>query len=275
MGTDLALLFARYTHGLSGNQDFATTPTMGQGGNAMKTVFAVDDDGLVRDTLERSVDGLSHDLRTPLTALKIALDGLRASCADGNTWTASKLIDISKRNIDRVIRIVEDELELLRNTLTPDPVSQRLVRLQEIIRSAARVANRGTERERMVAGSTRDVYVFTDPDRLQAVMEHILTRGGAEVLIEVLEEAPEIAISFTLTQTGHTDSGKREPAHHETISAEVDRVSGIEYHACRRIIRSLGGDVHVSLEKIVLRLPAAPEVADAIGVPWRTQPEPV
>lgn len=248
---------------------------MGQGGNAMKTVFAVDDDGLVRDILERSVDGLSHDLRTPLTAVKIALDGLRASCADGNAWTASKLIDISKRNIDRVIRIVEDELELLRNTLTPDSVPQRLVRLEEVIRSAARVANRGTERERIAGGSTRDVYVFTDPDRLQAAMEHIFTRGVAEVFVEVLDEAPEIAIRFTLTQTGHADSGRREPGHPESSSAEVDRVADIEYHACRRIIRSLGGHVHVSLETIVLRLPASPEVADPIGVPWQTLPEPV
>jgi signal transduction histidine kinase len=61
--------------------------------------------------------GLSHELRTPLTAIKIALDGLRASAAEANAEATSKLVDIGRRNIDRVVRIVEDELERLRAAL--------------------------------------------------------------------------------------------------------------------------------------------------------------
>jgi signal transduction histidine kinase len=113
--------------------------------NSLKTVFVVDDDGLLKDLMTQALEnrpgdlrrgipvhdrrklgslaGLSHDLRTPLTAIKIALDGLRNGDVERDAETAAKLVEIGRRNIDRVIRIVENELEMLRVTLddTDDP----------------------------------------------------------------------------------------------------------------------------------------------------------
>lgn len=59
---------------------------------------------------------LSHDIRTPLTALSLALDGLSNDA--GTVESANvRLLSISRRNIDRLISLVEDELCVLKDKL--------------------------------------------------------------------------------------------------------------------------------------------------------------
>jgi CheY-like chemotaxis protein len=59
------------------------------------------------------LEQLSHDIRTPLTSLKLALDGL---CAEMNKLPEmeARLLTISRRNVDRLIALVDDKLEAIK-----------------------------------------------------------------------------------------------------------------------------------------------------------------
>lgn len=60
---------------------------------------------------------LSHQLRTPLTATKLALEGLFADL-DGSLDDAQRrLADISCRNIDRLVALIERQLETLQDRI--------------------------------------------------------------------------------------------------------------------------------------------------------------
>lgn len=56
---------------------------------------------------------LAHELRTPLTAIKIALDSLFVRRGDSLAPEERKMADIGRRNVDRIIKTVEDRLETL------------------------------------------------------------------------------------------------------------------------------------------------------------------
>jgi CheY-like chemotaxis protein len=58
---------------------------------------------------------LSHEIRTPLTAIRLALEGLSAAGAAESSQ--AKLLSISRRNLDRIISIVEGKLGVLHNRL--------------------------------------------------------------------------------------------------------------------------------------------------------------
>lgn len=56
---------------------------------------------------------LSHQLRTPLTATKLALEGLFAQMDGAMDASQRRLADISRRNVDRLVALVERQLETL------------------------------------------------------------------------------------------------------------------------------------------------------------------
>ncbi|MBI4719956.1 MAG: response regulator [Chitinivibrionia bacterium] len=68
------------------------------------------------DLRTRFLTKLSHEIRTPLTALSLAIDGLSNKTNRAGA-SEDKLLTISRRNVDRLISLVEDELGTLRKQL--------------------------------------------------------------------------------------------------------------------------------------------------------------
>lgn len=58
------------------------------------------------------VANVSHELRTPLTAIKGYTDTLREDAARGDFASAPKFLDTVSRNVDRLMRLIDDLLDL-------------------------------------------------------------------------------------------------------------------------------------------------------------------
>jgi len=160
--------------------------------------------------------GLSHELRTPLTAIKFALDGLFSDGVTVPIPSSRKLLDIGQRNIDRIIRVVENQLDLLQVTLGELAISRRLACLDEIIDNAASQAytSRLSARSARHLGRGARRYLFTDPERLQSVIEYTLNRGASDpnrgigLSISKSDHADEIAIDFSNIRTDNGSNGR-------------------------------------------------------------------
>lgn len=63
---------------------------------------------------------LSHQLRTPLTATKLALEGLFSQIEGSLDSSQRQLASISCRNIDRLVALIERQLETLQNRIRED-----------------------------------------------------------------------------------------------------------------------------------------------------------
>jgi len=144
---------------------------------------------LYRDvTLEAEADRLksefvsvvSHELRTPMTSVKASLGLLLGGAAGALEPTARELLEIALRNADRLIRLVNDLLDLSRIRagrldLTPEPVA-----LADPVRAAletlrATAAEQGVRLE--TTPSPEPLDVMGVPDRLEQLVVNLVSNA--------------------------------------------------------------------------------------------------
>ena len=123
---------------------------------------------------------VSHELRTPLTSVKTSINLLTKGAAGTVSDKAQGLLEIALRNLDRLIRLVDDLLDLSRIE------SGRVVTKLEPVsldHSAAQAVDAvmGFADERSVRIELRDseagTRVLADPDRLQQVIVNLLSNA--------------------------------------------------------------------------------------------------
>ncbi|UCF18744.1 MAG: GAF domain-containing protein [Gemmatimonadota bacterium] len=158
------------------------------------------------------VSVVSHELRTPLTSIKTSLNLLARGAAGAISDGMVDLLDIALRNLDRLIRLVDDLLDLSRIESGRLVMKLASISLREAARRAMDAVDAfATEREvRLeIADSDRDMLVTADADRLQQVIVNLISnavkyspvggrvglrwwREGAEALMAVSDEGPGI-----------------------------------------------------------------------------------
>ncbi len=123
---------------------------------------------------------VSHELRTPLTSVKTSLSLLVKGAAGKVTQQMSELCDIALRNLDRLIRLVDDLLDLSKIQsgrasieLVPVSVKEAAGRAVDAVRGFAQEREVKLECE----GSDDDTFVMADADRLEQVIINLLSNA--------------------------------------------------------------------------------------------------
>src|ERR1700679_2485803 len=131
------------------------------------------------DTLkDEFISTVSHELRTPLTSIRGAL-GLLSSGILGNVNDkASNLLRIALSNSDRLVRLINDILDLERIQSGREPLAFRSVSLAQIVRQAidgmAPVADAAGVQ---LIHDTTQVEIAADPDRMLQVLTNLLSNA--------------------------------------------------------------------------------------------------
>jgi PAS domain S-box-containing protein len=124
------------------------------------------------------ISTVSHELRTPLTSIRGAL-GLLSSGILGNVNDkAANLLRIALTNSDRLVRLINDILDLERFQSGREPLTFRPVQLAEVARQAidgmAPVADAAGVQ--LIHDKTQ-VEIAADPDRLLQVLTNLLSNA--------------------------------------------------------------------------------------------------
>ncbi|MDH3215719.1 MAG: hybrid sensor histidine kinase/response regulator [Candidatus Krumholzibacteria bacterium] len=213
---------------------------------------------------------LSHELRTPLTAIKIALDGLGAEPSAIAPRVYGQLIAISRRNVDRIIDVVEGQLELLQIAAGGVSMARRLAGVVEIIENAARACNGGRSQSIAIQsiGAGEGLFLFTDPERLQLVIKHIIDSAPGDVTIEThVDTAGESRVVLDFANTDIFGGSAAEAylglCGGNDHSPEAHSGHDLVYRACRRLVEALGGRITFlqdgGIERVRLQLPVFPD----------------
>jgi hypothetical protein len=185
--------------------------------------------------------------------MRLALDGLFTELRDVMNPSQRNLANISRRSIERIVALVENQLDLLQMMSGERSVCRRLVDLDSLLRT---LPTRGFEDaadapEDLVTiltrggeGAAGPLYAFTDPDHLAAAIDCILGAGPLTSRRTIrldyddsLERCViEVRVEF-LTESDGTGVG-------ESASAS-DMVPALdfEYRAYQTLLRRIGGDV--------------------------------
>ena len=115
------------------------------------------------DTQRAFVSDAAHELRSPLTALKLQLQLLRRAPDDA---ARSQAVDALAAGIDRVVRLVEQLLALARNEPGAPPQPREPVDLAEVVRQAVADTVPFALSRRMEVELYADEPVMVDGDRV-------------------------------------------------------------------------------------------------------------
>jgi PAS domain S-box-containing protein len=145
--------------------------------------------GIMRDISERLeidrmksgfVSTVSHELRTPLTSIGGSLGLLVGGAAGPLSAKAAKLIDIAKQNCDRLVRLINDILDLEKAESGKLELRLEEQALVPIVQQAVEL-NRGYADSFGVSiklePHQRDVKVLVDHDRFIQVLTNLLSNA--------------------------------------------------------------------------------------------------
>lgn len=181
--------------------------------------------GVVRDISDRKrierlqsefISTVSHELRTPLTSIRGAL-GLVAGGVTGELpKEAQEYIDIALSNSDRLVRLINDILDIEKMQSGSMEFRMRATELGGAIRAAiaANEAFASAHRVRLVlASNIPSGEVLVDPDRLTQVLTNLISnaakfsptegvvelsveRSGAQLRVNIRDHGPGIPAEF-------------------------------------------------------------------------------
>ncbi len=148
------------------------------------------------------VSTVSHELRTPLTSIRGALGLLSAGLLGTVSDKAANLLRIALSNSDRLVRLINDILDLERIQSGREPLAFRPIALSEIVRQAID----GMQPVADAAGvqlihDANMVQLSADPDRLLQVMTNLLSNAvkfspeGATVSVTLREGSSGVTLS--------------------------------------------------------------------------------
>ena len=144
---------------------------------AYRDVTLEADAGAAKDEF---VSVVSHELRTPLTSIKASLGLLVRGAAGDVPEPMQELLDIGLRNLDRLIRMVEDLLDLAKIERGGEEMTLDVVSAEAVTHSTLQSVC-GLAESRQITidqrGESAGIDVIADIDRLEQVLVNLLSNA--------------------------------------------------------------------------------------------------
>jgi signal transduction histidine kinase len=200
---------------------------------------------------------VSHELRTPLTSIRASMQLLIAEDMTGNE-DADQLVRVALSNADRLIRIVNDILDMSKIEAGEMMVAPRNTRLAPIVEDSVRSVQAVARDAGVTITLATDKIddVLADPDRTIQVLVNLLSNAvkhapsGSKVEISAAREGAMVAIAVR-------DHGPGIPAHKvdfifepftQLDGSDTRRIAGtgLGLTIARALAEKQGGGIRVS-----------------------------
>jgi PAS domain S-box-containing protein len=135
-----------------------------------------------RNALDRLKDEfistVSHELRTPLTSIRGALGLLSSGILGEVNEKATNLLRIALTNSDRLVRLINDILDLERIQSGREPLSFRPIELSDIVKQSIGDMQPVADAAGVqLLHDTSKVQIDADPDRMLQVLTNLLSNA--------------------------------------------------------------------------------------------------
>ena len=204
------------------------------------------------------ISTVSHELRTPLTSIRGALGLLSAGLLGNVDPKAQNLLRIASTNTERLIRLINDILDLERMESGRAPLKLRRCSIYDLAREAvdtmATVEGSAGIRIDLNSNAPRDsIYFDADPDRILQVLTNLLSNAikfspaGSRVSVQIDSNPNSLLLRVV-------DEGRGIPA--DKLESVFDRFqqvessdsskkggTGLGLAICRSIIQQHGGAI--------------------------------
>ena len=237
------------------------------------------------------ISTVSHELRTPLTSIRGALGLLSAGLMGQVDERAANLLRIASSNTDRLVRLINDILDLERMSSGSAPLQLHICSVRDLILQSVDTMTAMAAEAKVSLVVVPDLgnpsqMCEVDPDRLQQVFTNLLSNAikfsppGAVVRIKSEAKGPELTVTIKDQGRG-VPAGKVESIFErfqqvEPADARQKGGSGLGLAICRSIVQQHGGliwaernDAHSAMEAgtsfhVRLPRPEAPVLTSSV-----------
>ena len=248
----------RRADGSSFPVEYASTPML-EGGRVTGAVITFRD-VTERREVERMKDEfvsvVSHELRTPLTSIRGSLGLLAAGKLGEMPVKGRRMLEIAVQNTDRLVRLINDILDIERIESGRVTMEVRRVRAAELAHQAVEVMSSMAEKAGVQLYAWADDLPLTaDPDRILQVLTNLLsnavkfTPAGGEVTVTA--EPVDGDVLFRVQDQGRGIPEDRLESIFERFQ-QVDSSdarekggTGLGLAICRSIVNQHGGRIWV------------------------------
>jgi hypothetical protein len=121
---------------------------------------------------------VSHELRTPLTSISGALDLLAGGFLRTDPEAAQHMLDIAASNTDRLVRLINDILDIERIESGKVAMTKQTCDIAELIPQAIGVVEDLAEQSQIqIVTSVQSAVLWADPDRIVQVLTNLLSNA--------------------------------------------------------------------------------------------------
>lgn len=204
------------------------------------------------------ISTVSHELRTPLTSIRGALGLLTSGMLGDIDPKSQNLLRIASSNTERLIRLINDILDLERMESGRAPLKLRRCSIQDLAREAVDTMtpmadNAGIHLELTCYAPRDSIYFDADPDRMLQVLTNLLSNAikfspvGSTVAVQIDSDTNSVLLKVV-------DQGRGIPP--DKLEAVFDRFqqvessdaskkggTGLGLAICRSIVQQHGGAI--------------------------------
>ncbi|MFG6589722.1 ATP-binding protein [Sulfitobacter sp. 1A12157] len=244
---------------LFGNHFQVTIKLLPTGGSAGRFLIMLHD---ISDIIDEErmksefISMVSHELRSPLTSIKGSMGLLLSRAAGELPSKARALLEISHRNADRLVLIINDILDLEKISNGRLEFNLEEVDIAELLHETS-AANASLEQRhgvRIQVEGTEDLNkVTTDPNRVIQVLTNFLSNAakfskpGERVTIRAEENDDELRVSVADRGPGIPASEQHKVFQRFADLSNSDRAdkggTGLGLSVCKAIVENLGGKI--------------------------------
>lgn len=202
------------------------------------------------------VSVVSHELRTPLTSMRGALGLMASGMLRDRPDKAQRMLEIAVANTDRLVRLINDILDIERMTAGKVNFEKQLCSVSELMTQAIEAMQAMAEKSGVILSITPvQASLWADPDRILQTLTNLLSNAikfshpGSTVSLKADLCAHEICLKVQ-------DQGRGIPSEKlETIFERFQQVdasdsrdyggTGLGLAICRSIVDQHGGKIWV------------------------------
>ncbi len=206
---------------------------------------------------------VSHELRTPLAPIKEGIDLVLEQALGPINDSQKELLGIAKRNVERLIRLINDVLDFAKLTSRKAEFQVSAVRVNDLINSVVEVYRRVIEKKglscRVELTATDGLNVEINEDRINQVLSNLFDNavkftetGGITITTSLAGEGRYVTVCMKDTGIGIAagDLDKLFQAFSQLGNKGNRKTggTGLGLAICREILEQSGGRVWVESE---------------------------
>ena len=124
------------------------------------------------------ISTVSHELRTPLTSLRAALGLVTGGTLAARPEKLQQMLDIATGNTDRLVRLVNDILELERIGSGKAELHYTMCSADDLFRRAVGLQQTGASKAQLrITFNSQGVNVWADPDRVLQTLTNLISNA--------------------------------------------------------------------------------------------------